>query len=74
MLRRFKYYINGLQGSNRYGIMAGVLGVEGVRSVSIDEHFPPKSNIYNFTVYVDDGTGSLTENLKNTVTERRCLK
>ena len=69
MLRRFKYYINGLQGSNRYGIMAGVLGVEGVRSVSIDEHFPPKSNIYNFTVYVDDGTGSLTENLKNTVTD-----
>ena len=69
MLRRFKYYINGLQGSNRYGIMAGVLGVEGVRSVSIDEHFPPKSNIYNFTVYVDDGTGSLTESLKNTVTD-----
>lgn len=67
MLRRFKYYINGLQGSNRYGIMAGVLGLDGVRSVSIDEHFPPKSNIYNFTVYVDDGTGSLTEDLKNTV-------
>ena len=64
MLRRFKYYINGLQGSNRYGIMAGVLGVEGVRSVSIDEHFPPKSNIYNFTVYVDDGTGSMTPDLK----------
>lgn len=67
MLRRFKYFINGLQGSNRYGIMAGVLGLEGVRSVSIDEHFPPKSNIYNFTVYVDDGTGSLTPELKNTV-------
>ena len=69
MLRRFKYFINGLQGSNKYGIMAGVLGVEGVRSVSIDEHFPPKSNIYNFTVYVDDGTGSLTEDLKNTVVD-----
>ncbi len=69
MLRRFKYFINGLQGSNRYGIMAGVLGVEGVRSVSIDEHFPPKSDIYNFTVYVDDGTGSLSQDLKNTVTD-----
>ena len=68
MLRRFKYMINGLQGSNRYGIMVGVLGLEGVRSVSIEEHFPPKSNIYNFTVYVDDGTGRLTDELKN-----RCI-
>lgn len=65
MLRRFKYMINGLQGSNRYGIMAGVLALEGVRSVSIEEHFPPKSNIYNFTVYVDDGTGRLTNDLRN---------
>lgn len=64
MLRRFKYYINGLQGSNRYGIMAGVLGLEGVRSVGLEEHFPPKSNIYNFTLYVDDGTGRLTDELK----------
>ena len=70
MLRRFKYYINGLQGSNKYGIMAGVLGLEGVRSVSIDEHFPPKSNIYNFTVYVDDGTGALTPALKNEVEDK----
>ena len=65
MLRRFKYMINGLQGSNKYGIMAGVLGLEGVRSVGIEEHFPPKSNIYNLTVYVDDGTGRLTDDLKN---------
>lgn len=65
MLRRFKYMINGLQGSNRYGIMAGVLGIEGVRSVGIEEHFPPKSDIYNATVYVDDGTGRLTDDLKN---------
>ena len=65
MLRRFKYYINGLQGSNRYGIMAGILGLEGVRSVGIEEHFPPKSDIYNLTVYVDDGTGLLTPDLKN---------
>lgn len=70
MLRRFKYYINGLQGSNKYGIMAGVLGIEGVRSVGIHEHFPPKSDIYNFTVYVDDGTGSLTQNLYNEVLDR----
>lgn len=68
MLRRFKYFINGLQGSNRYGIMAGVLAVEGVRSVSIEEHFASlKSGIYNFTVYVDDGTGSLSESLRNEI-------
>lgn len=66
MLRRFKYYINGLQGSNKYGIMAGVLGVEGVRSVGIEEHFPLK-DIYNFTVYVDDGTGQLSTALKNEI-------
>jgi uncharacterized phage protein gp47/JayE len=68
MLRRFKYYINGLQGSNRYGIMAGVLGIEGVRSVSIEEYFGTLyQGIYNFTVYVDDGTGSLTPQLKNQI-------
>lgn len=66
MLRRFKYFINGLQGSNKYGIMAGVLGVEGVRSVGIEEHFPLK-DIYNFTVYVDDGTGQLSPALKNEI-------
>ena len=67
MLRRFKTMINGLQGSNRYGIEAGVLSIEGVRSVGIEEHFPPKNNIYNFTIYVDDGTGGLTTELKNEV-------
>lgn len=70
MLRRFKTYINGLQGANKYGIEAGVLGIEGVRSVGIEEHFPPKSDIYNFTVYVDDGTGRLTDDLRNTVIDR----
>ena len=67
MLRRFKLFINGLQGSNRFGIEAGVLGLEGVRSVGIQEYFPPDNGIYNFRVYVDDGTGRLTEDLKNQV-------
>lgn len=65
MLRRFKYYINGLQGSNKYGIMAGVLAHPNVRSVGIAEHFPPTEDFYNFTVYVDDGTGRLEDDLKN---------
>ena len=67
MLRRFKAHINGLQGSNRYGIEAGVLSLEGVRSVGLEEHFPPKSDIYNFTIYVDDGTGGLDTTVKNQV-------
>ena len=66
-LARFKLYLNGLQGTNYYGIKAGVLAIDGVRSVGVDEHFPPKSGIYNLTVYVDDGTGSLTDSLKETV-------
>lgn len=65
MLGRFKKYINGLQGTNNYGLLSSVLGVEGVRSASIDEHFPPENNIYNLTVYIDDGTGGLTPELKN---------
>lgn len=67
MLNRFKMMINGLQGSNTYGIKAGVLSLSGVRSVGIEEHIPPKSNIYNLTVYVDDGTGRLTDTLKTQV-------
>jgi uncharacterized phage protein gp47/JayE len=67
MLSRFKEYINGLQGSNEYGLRAGVTALEGVRSVGIKEHFPPKNNVYNFTVYVDDGTGKMTDSLKQEV-------
>lgn len=68
MLRRFKLYINGLQGSNKYGIMAGVLGLQEVRSVGIEEYFPP-DGIFNFRVYVDDGTGGLTTELQNKITD-----
>lgn len=64
MLSRFKTYINGLQGGNEYGFKTSVLSIEGVRSVSIVEHFPPLYNVYNATVYVDDGTGNLTNDLK----------
>lgn len=67
MLARFKAFINGLQGTNYYGLKAGVLAIDGVRSVGIDEHFPPKNNIYNLTVYVDDGTGNLTDSLKEAI-------
>ena len=70
MLQRFKTYINGLQGTNFYGLKAGILSIDGVRSIEVEEHFPPKDNIYNATVYVDDGTGSLTETLKQKIEDK----
>lgn len=67
MLARFKTYINGLQGTNYYGLKSNVLNLAGVRSCSIDEHFPPAYNQYNATVYIDDGTGNMTDELKSEV-------
>lgn len=77
MLSRFKTYINGLQGTNFYGLKAGVLALSddkySVRSVGIVEHFPPitgdSENVYNITVYVDDGTGAMTDGLKNKISD-----
>jgi uncharacterized phage protein gp47/JayE len=66
MLERFKKYVNGLQGTSYYGMQAGILALEGVRSVAIVEHFPPVSN-YNVTVYVDDGTGDMDDELESMV-------
>ena len=70
MLARFRVYINGLQGTNHYGIKAGVLAIPEVRSVGIEEHIPPKNNIYNLTVYADDGTGQLADSVKDTIVSR----
>lgn len=65
---RFRIWYNGLQGSNTYGIKSAALNVDGVRSVSLDEHFPTQQT-YNATLYVDDGTGNLTESLKNKISD-----
>lgn len=67
MLKRFKDYINGLQGTNSYGFKSNILALSEVRSCSIDEHFPPENHIYNATVYIDDGTGNMTDDLKEKV-------
>lgn len=77
MLARFKTYINGLQGTNYYGLKAGILALSdeeySVRSVGIEEHFPPitddSDNAYNVTIYIDDGTGAMTEKLKNKISD-----
>lgn len=67
MLGRFKAYINGLQGTNMFGLKAAILNIPEVRSVYIKENFPPL-DAYNFDIYVDDGSGgTLTTELNNKV-------
>lgn len=67
LISRFRTYINGLQGANSYGVKSAVLSLDGVRSCSIEEHTPPKEDIYNFTVWIDDGTGGMSDDLKESV-------
>lgn len=55
--QRFKIYINGLSGTNSYAIRSAALGVNAVRSVSIQNHKPPYEDIFNMSIYVDDGSG-----------------
>lgn len=69
LISRFKLYLNGLQGGNKYGIQSTVLGLDGVRSCSIEEHFGLKDDIYSFTVWVDDGTGGMTPALEKQIKE-----
>jgi uncharacterized phage protein gp47/JayE len=56
---RFTHFILGLDGCNRYGIFTAAVTVSGIQSAYVEDHFPPESNLYNFTVYVDDGSGSV---------------
>lgn len=64
---RFKIYINGLSGTNSYAIRNAALSVNEVRSVSLENHKPPLKDIYNLSVYVDDGSGSASEKIINDV-------
>jgi len=58
---RFKMFLNGLSGTNSYAIMNAALSIPAVRSVSVKNHKPPLRNIYNMTVYVDDGSGAAAD-------------
>ena len=68
---RFKTYINGLSGTNSYAIQSAALSVNEVRSVSIQNHKPPYNDIYNMSVYVDDGSGNAStdtlESVRNAI-------
>lgn len=57
---RFKTYLAGLSGTNCYAIKSAVLNIEGVQSVATQNHKPPKDDLYNMSIYVDDGAGGET--------------
>jgi len=65
-LERFQQHITGLSKSNESGLIAGSKSVEGVRSASVVEHFPPSAS-YNATVYIDDGAGNAPAGLITSV-------
>ena len=65
---RFQTYINGLSGTNSYAVKAAALSVDGVKNAELLVHTPPAEDIYNFTVYIDDGSGSATDDLIEAVT------
>jgi len=58
---RFSDYIIGLQRTNMSGILSALTSGHLVRSMTIDEHFPPLDNIWNMTLYLEDGSGAMTE-------------
>jgi uncharacterized phage protein gp47/JayE len=57
---RFGDFILGFQRTNGYGFLSGLTETHLVRSLQIEEHFPPLNNIWNMTVYLEDGSGGMT--------------
>jgi uncharacterized phage protein gp47/JayE len=66
-LLRFKTFLLGLGKSNRWGIIYAALLNPSIRSASLVEHFPPKNGFYNFTLYLDDGSGTVSPETIETV-------
>jgi uncharacterized phage protein gp47/JayE len=64
--QRFQELIKGLGGAEKSGILNAVKSIEGVVLAKIVEHFPP-SEVYNMTIYVDDGSGSPSQELLDEV-------
>jgi len=58
---RFTNYILGLAGSNGNGVLTAATTVATIISGFVEDHFPPESGLYNFTIYVDDGSGSVPQ-------------
>jgi uncharacterized phage protein gp47/JayE len=65
-LDRFAEYILGLQRTNAYGFWSALTEDNLVRSLTIEEHFPPLDDIWNMTVYLEDGSGGMSpDGLRN---------
>ena len=58
---RFTNFILGLQGGNRFGIFTAAVSVDTIQSAYVENHYPPELGLINFTVYVDDGSGSVPQ-------------
>jgi len=59
---RFGDYIVGLQRTNNAGFRSGLTRGYAVRSYERIEHFPPLDNLWNMTVYLEDGSGDMPQN------------
>jgi hypothetical protein len=57
---RFGDYIIGLQRTNGSGLLSGLNSGRLIRSMTVDEHFPPLDGIFNMTLYLEDGSGGMT--------------
>ena len=58
---RFAEYILGLQRTNSSGLISGLKSMNLIRSMGIEEHFPPLAGIWNITFYLEDGSGGMTQ-------------
>jgi uncharacterized phage protein gp47/JayE len=61
---RFQVYVQGLAGSTKKGQEAAVLGITGIKSVTVRERHPVPG--YN-TIVADDGTGQLSDDMKDLI-------
>lgn len=60
---RFTEFIIGLGKSSVSGVRSTALSINGVRSVSVVEHFPAEDG-YHFTLYAENGSGGLPASTK----------
>ncbi|GHU22182.1 hypothetical protein FACS1894172_15280 [Spirochaetia bacterium] len=59
-LERFSDFILGLQRTNKYGFESVLRKSDLVNSYYIQENFPPKAGLWNITLYLEDGTGTIS--------------
>ena len=64
MLKRFKDFLAGLQGTSIYGLKSAAS--KYARSVNVVENFDSGA-LYRVTVYAEDGSGNLTEDIKKKI-------